>query len=74
VVDIPQVTFNLPPGVGKEGRGLIRAFRYGLVMPGGSRVVFDLTGPAKIEKTYVIDPANGQPARLVVELAAVEGS
>lgn len=74
VVDIPQVTFNLPAGVGKEGRGLIRAFRYGLVMPGGSRVVFDLTGPAKIEKTYVIDAANGQPARLVVELAAVERS
>ena len=74
VVDIPQVTLNLTPGVGKEGRGLIRAFRYGLVMPGGSRVVFDLTGPARIEKTYVIDAANGQPARLVVELAAVERS
>lgn len=74
VVDIPQVTFNLPAGAGAGGRGLIRAFRYGLVMPGGSRVVFDLTGPAKIEKAYVIDAANGQPPRLVVELAAVERS
>lgn len=74
VVDIPQVTFNLPAGSGTAGRGLIRAFRYGLVMPGGSRVVFDLTGPAKIEKTYVLDAANGQPPRLVVELAAVERS
>lgn len=74
VVDIPQVAFNLPAGSGTAGRGLIRAFRYGLVMPGGSRVVFDLTGPAKIEKTYVMDAANGQPARLVVELAAVERS
>lgn len=74
VLDIPQVTFNLPAGVGSAGRGLIRAFRYGLVMPGGSRVVFDLTGPAKIEKTYVLDAANGQPPRLVVELAAVERS
>lgn len=74
VIDIPQVTFNLPAGTGTSGRGLIRAFRYGLVMPGGSRVVFDLTGPAKIEKTYVMDAANGQPARLVVELAAVERS
>lgn len=72
VVDIPQVTFDLPAGTGASGRGLIRAFRYGLVMPGGSRVVFDLTGPAKIEKAHVIDAANGQPARLVVELAAVE--
>lgn len=74
VVDIPQVAFNLPAGSGTAGRGLIRAFRYGLVMPGGSRVVFDLTGPARIEKTYVMDAANGQPARLVVELAAVERS
>lgn len=74
VVDIPQVTFNLPAGTGSAGRGLIRAFRYGLVMPGGSRVVFDLTGPARIEKTYVLDAANGQPPRLVVELAAVERS
>lgn len=74
VLDIPQVTFNLPTGIGNSGRGLIRAFRYGLVMPGGSRVVFDLTGPAKIEKTYAMEAANGQPARLVLELTAVEPS
>ena len=74
VVDIPQVTFNLPAGTGTTGRGLIRAFRYGLVMPGGSRLVFDLTGPAKIDKAFMIDAANGQPPRLVVELAAVERS
>jgi N-acetylmuramoyl-L-alanine amidase len=43
-------------------------------MPGGSRVVFDLTGPARIDKSYVLDAANGQPPRLVVELAAVERS
>ena len=72
VLDIPQVTFDLPAGTGASGRGLIRAFRYGLVMPGGSRVVFDLTGPAKVEKAYVMDAANGQPWRLVVELAAVD--
>ncbi len=74
VLDIPQVTFNLPTGVGGSGRGLIRAFRYGLVMPGGSRMVFDLTGPAKIEKAYAMEAANDQPARLVLELSAVEPS
>lgn len=72
VLDIPQVTFKLAPDVGTKGQGLIRAFRYGLVMPGGSRIVFDLAGPAKIEKSYVLDAVNGQPARLVVELAAVD--
>ncbi|WP_439925980.1 N-acetylmuramoyl-L-alanine amidase [Nitrobacter sp. JJSN] len=72
VIDIPQVSFRLAPDAGDNGRGLIKAFRYGLVMPGGSRIVFDLAGPAKIDKAYVLDAANGQPPRLVVELEAVD--
>jgi N-acetylmuramoyl-L-alanine amidase len=72
VIDIPQVSFQLPAGVGTAGRGLIKAFRYGLVMPGGSRIVFDLTGPAKIANSYVLEAANGQPTRLVLELAEVD--
>ncbi|SDS29871.1 N-acetylmuramoyl-L-alanine amidase [Bradyrhizobium canariense] len=72
VVDIPQVNFQLTAGTGAAGRGLIKAFRYGLVMPGGSRIVFDLTGPAKISNSYVLDAANGQPARLVLEFQEVD--
>ena len=72
VIDIPQVSFQLPAGVGTAGRGLVRAFRYGLVMPGGSRIVFDLTGPAKISSSYLLDAANGQPPRLVLELAETD--
>ena len=72
IVDIPQVSFQLPAGVGAAGRGLIKAFRYGLVMPGGSRIVFDLTGPAKIASAHVLDAANGQPPRLVLELEEVD--
>jgi N-acetylmuramoyl-L-alanine amidase len=72
VVDLPQVTFQLASGASTAGRGLIKAFRYGLVMPGGSRIVFDLAGPARIEKSYVLDAANGQPPRLVLELEAVD--
>ncbi|TKW79372.1 MAG: AMIN domain-containing protein [Bradyrhizobium icense] len=72
VIDIPQVSFQLPPGVGTAGRGLIKAFRYGLVMPGGSRIVFDLTGPAKISSSYVLEAANGQPPRLVLELTEAD--
>lgn len=67
VVDVPQINFRLAAGTGSTGRGLIKAFRYGLVMPGGSRIVFDLTGPAKIANSYVLDAANGQPSRLVIE-------
>jgi N-acetylmuramoyl-L-alanine amidase len=72
VVDIPQVDFRLPAEAGTTGRGLIQAFRYGLVMPGGSRIVFDLTGPARIAKSYVLEAANGQPPRLVLELEQVD--
>jgi N-acetylmuramoyl-L-alanine amidase len=72
VLDIPQVTFQLPPKTGEGGRGLIKAFRFGLVMQGGSRVVFDLAKPARIEKAFVVDAADGAPARLVLELAATD--
>jgi N-acetylmuramoyl-L-alanine amidase len=72
VLDIPQVSFQLPAGAGTAGRGLIKAFRYGLVMPGGSRIVFDLNGPARIANSYVLEAANGQPPRLVLELEEVD--
>jgi len=72
VVDIPQVSFNLAPGTGTVGRGLVKAFRYGLVLPGGSRIVFDLAGPARIAKSYLLEAANGQPPRLVLEFEQVD--
>ena len=72
VVDMPQVNFHLAQGAGTVSRGLVKAFRYGLVMPGGSRIVLDLTGPAKVASAQVLDAANGQPPRLVIELEAVE--
>jgi N-acetylmuramoyl-L-alanine amidase len=72
VVDIPQVNFQLPAGTGSAGRGLVKAFRYGLVMPGGSRIVVDLTGPAKIARSTMLEAANGQPPRLVIELEEVD--
>ena len=72
VVDIPQVTFQLPPKIGESGRGLIKAFRYGLVMAGGSRIVLDLVKPARIDKAFVVDASAGAPARLVLELIATD--
>src|SRR3984893_9848800 len=72
VIDIPQVNFQLPPNTGEQGRGVIKAFRYGLVMSGGSRIVVDLTGPVRVTKAFVLDPADGQPARIVLDLMAVD--
>jgi N-acetylmuramoyl-L-alanine amidase len=72
VLDIPQVTFALPAKTGESGRGLIKAFRFGLVMPGGSRMVFDLAKPARIDKAFAIDASVDAPARLVLELVATD--
>jgi N-acetylmuramoyl-L-alanine amidase len=72
VVDLPQVIFNLPSKAGEHGRGLIKAFRYGLVMKGGSRIVLDTKGPVRVEKAFTLDAAEGQPARLVLDLAATD--
>jgi len=71
VVDLPQVIFKLPSNTG-AGRGLVKAFRFGLVMQGGSRIVMDVAKPVRIDKAFVVDAAAGQPARLVVDLAATD--
>jgi N-acetylmuramoyl-L-alanine amidase len=72
VIDLPQVTFKLPPRTGETGRGLVSAFRFGLVMQGGSRIVLDVSKPVRIDKAFVVDPKDGQPARLVVDLVATD--
>jgi N-acetylmuramoyl-L-alanine amidase len=72
VIDLPQVTFNLPPKTGDTGRGLVKAFRFGLVMQGGSRIVIDVGKPVRIEKAFAIDAQAGQPARVVIDLAGTD--
>jgi N-acetylmuramoyl-L-alanine amidase len=72
VIDVPQLTFRLPAKAGESGRGLVKAFRFGLVMQGGSRIVLDVAGPVRVDKAFVLDPVDGQPARLVVDLVAID--
>jgi N-acetylmuramoyl-L-alanine amidase len=72
VLDMPQVTFRFPPKAGEVGRGLIKAFRFGLVMQGGSRMVIDLARPAQVDMAFVLGAANDQPARLVLHLTATD--
>jgi N-acetylmuramoyl-L-alanine amidase len=72
VIDLPEVVFKLPDKAGEQGRGLVKAFRYGLVMKGGSRIVLDTTGPVRVNKAFVLAAAGGQPARLVLDLGATD--
>jgi N-acetylmuramoyl-L-alanine amidase len=72
VVDLPQITFQMPAKTGASPRGLVKAFRYGLVMQGGSRIVIDTTGPVRVEKAFVLDSVDKQPARLVIDLVSID--
>jgi N-acetylmuramoyl-L-alanine amidase len=72
IIDLPQVAFQLPAKTGESGRGLVKAFRFGLVMHGGSRIVIDAKGPVKVDKAFVLDPVDEQPARLVIDLVSTD--
>lgn len=67
VVDLPEVRFAMPESAGTEGRGLASAFRYGSISAGKSRIVIDVTRPVAVEKAFVVEPMDGQPARLVID-------
>jgi N-acetylmuramoyl-L-alanine amidase len=72
VIDLPQVAFKLSAKASEQSRGLVKAFRYGVIMQGGSRIVLDTKGPVRIDKAFVIAAAGEQPARLVLDLAATD--
>ena len=68
MIDLPGLRFDLPPDAGRDALGLIKEFRYGEVDKGRSRIVIDTNGPVLIEKSFVVEPQAGQPARIVVDL------
>lgn len=74
VIDLPEVTFDLPVGAGKQVRGLVAAYRYGQFAPGKARIVIDLREPALIEKTFVLAAVDDQPARLVIDLVRTDAA
>ncbi len=68
IIDLPNVNFKLPQGLGSRGKGLVSAFRYGLFAPGKSRIVIDVIGPVHVEQSFVLKPKGAQPAKLVVDI------
>jgi len=74
IVDLPDVSFDLPANAGRAGRGLITAYRYGLIAPGKARIVLDATSPVKIEKWFAQEEVDDQPARLVVDIVPTDAN
>jgi N-acetylmuramoyl-L-alanine amidase len=72
VVDMHDVRFNMPASLGEASKGLIREFRFGQVAPGQSRIVIETEGPVLIEKSFVLNAANGEPARMVIDLVQTD--
>lgn len=72
IIDMPDVSFQLPKGSGQQGRGLIEAYRYGLFAPGKSRIVIDIKGPARIERAAMASRPGNVPARLDIDLVATD--
>jgi N-acetylmuramoyl-L-alanine amidase len=59
VVDLPDVNFELPTTAGREARGLVKTFRYGLFAEGKARIVIDTSGPVRIERAAMATGPRG---------------
>jgi N-acetylmuramoyl-L-alanine amidase len=72
IVDLPDVVFGTAP-LAHEERGLVSAYRFGLIAPRRSRIVIDAREPVKAAYSWT-EAAGGEPARLVIELTATSRS
>ncbi|MCW9033857.1 MAG: N-acetylmuramoyl-L-alanine amidase [Rhodospirillales bacterium] len=68
VVDLPEMDWLNEENLKKKAGGHVANFRYGLFIPGTSRLVLDVKGPVKIKKSFILPPANGKPYRFVLDL------
>ena len=73
VVDLPEVAFELDPGAGSgdsSAGALVKGFRFGLLAPGKSRIVIDLSRrgcPAGVESKPIVDGAPASRLTIAVK-------
>ena len=68
IVDLPHVTVQLPTSAGRQARGIITAFRFGVFAADRSRIVIDTDGPVKVRHAMQSTGDAKAPRRLVIEL------
>ncbi len=71
IIDAPHLSFRFPPGAGQQGKGLIKAFRYGLFAPGKSRIVIDTTRAVRIDK-HAMGAREGKLGRFSIDLVPTD--
>jgi N-acetylmuramoyl-L-alanine amidase len=72
LIDLPEVNFQFPDGLGTDSLGLIAAYRYGAIEAGRSRIVIETEGPALIERSFIVKAKRGKSARIVVDLVKTD--
>ena len=73
VVDLKETAFLIDPASGRGPRqGLVSSFRFGHFAPGRSRIVVDLSAPARIVKAASERTPSGGAGRLSLELAPTD--
>lgn len=73
VVDLPIVDWKLPASSASGGIGLIKGYRYAVYDAKTSRIVFDLSGPAHIVRSFNLPPNSGYQSRFVIDVARGAG-
>ena len=73
VIDLPEVDWRLPDDAARKG-GLITDLRFGLFSDGASRVVLDVAAPAKIAKSFRLEPRDDKGYRLVIDIKRIDAA
>ncbi|RMD89463.1 MAG: AMIN domain-containing protein, partial [Alphaproteobacteria bacterium] len=71
VIDLPLVRFDLKGQGRGEGRGIVERFRYGRFNDTRSRIVLDLSAPARLQRFFTLPPQGPDRHRLVFDLEPV---
>jgi N-acetylmuramoyl-L-alanine amidase len=72
IIDLPDVVFGTAP-LAHEEKGLVSAYRYGLIAPRRSRIVIDAKEPVKAGHSFT-EASGGEAAKLVIDLTATSRS
>ena len=70
IIDLSNVAFDLPPGIGHRQVGLISQVRYGIIEKGKSRIVVDTLGPVLISQTQMLAKKGKSKPRIALDLVA----
>ena len=74
VIDLPEMAWEVGSKGLRKKRGVISNFRYGLFIPGTSRLVIDVTGPVVVKNAFILPPSGRYSHRFVIDLAKTDAA